>query len=98
MGRDVVFEQVVLAVLVSVLVVVDQAALETKEVVEAMRPGAELLLVTEVPLANERGAVAVVLQQLRQRVAGRSQALVTGATRGAERHLDAHALLVTASQ
>jgi hypothetical protein len=56
--RLIVLEEVVLSVAVGVLPVVDQAALEPEEVVEAVRVRAELRLVAEVPLADEAGGVA----------------------------------------
>jgi hypothetical protein len=66
-----VLEQIVIAGTVGVLVVVDQTALEAEEIVEAVGVGTELRLVAQVPLADKAGAVAVVLEQLRQRAAGR---------------------------
>src|SRR5262245_57255117 len=94
----IVLEQIVFTLLIGVLVIVDQAALEAEEVVEPVGVGAELFLVPEMPLANQRSTVAIVLQQLRQRASGRGQTLLAGGTaRRAERHLDAESLLIAAA-
>src|SRR5688572_3970764 len=78
MGWLIVLEQIVFPLLVGMLVVVDEATLEAEEVVEPMRAGAELLPISQVPLADERRTIAVVLQKLRQRTPRRRQPLVTG--------------------
>ena len=92
--RPLVLEEVGPAGAVGVLVVVDVAALEAEEEVVAVRVGAVLLLVAEMPLAEERRGVAGVLQQLRQRVAGSRQSLFRGRGDAAEGRLDRGALLV----
>ena len=92
--RLLVLEQVGPAGAVGVLVVVDVAALEAEEEVVAVRVGAVLGLVAEVPLAEERRGVAGVLQQLRQRAAGGGQPLFRGGGDAAERRLDREALLI----
>ena len=71
--RPVVFEQIGLSFAGGVLVVVGETALEAEEVIEAVGAGTELRLVAQVPLAHQRGGVAVVLQQLRQRPSGDRQ-------------------------
>ena len=93
----VVLEQVVLAGLIGVLVVVDEPALEAEEVIEPMAIGTELRLVAQVPLADEPGAVAVVLQQLRQCAACGAQPLVGRPTCGTKRILDPVSLLIAAA-
>src|SRR5262245_56965260 len=98
MARLIVLEQIVFALLVGVLIVVDQPALEAEEVVKAVGVWAELFLVSEMPLADQRRSVAVVLEQLRQRAPGRRQPLLAGGTsRRAERHLDPVSLLISAA-
>ena len=49
---------------------VDRAALEPEEVVEAMLVWPELRLPSKMPLADQPGRIAVVLQQPRQRPSG----------------------------
>ena len=74
------------------------AALEPEEVVEPVRVRAELRLVAEVPLADEAGGVAVVLEQLRQRTAGRGQAdSLPGAPAFLSGSLERDALLIAAA-
>jgi len=92
-----VLEQIVLTRPVGVLVVIDQAALESEEVVEPMGVGAELRLVAQMPLADETGAIAVVLEQLRQGAASRRQPLILSHACGAERVLDPRSLLIAAA-
>jgi hypothetical protein len=95
--RLTVLEQIVIAARISVLVVVDEPALEAEEVIEPVTVGTELRLVAQVPLANESRAITVVLQQLWKGAARRSQPLVLRGARGAERILNAISLLVAAA-
>src|SRR4030095_16469429 len=62
-----------------------------------MRVRTELRLVPEVPLPNQRRAVAIVLEQLRQRAAGRAQPLLLRDVGGTDGILDARSLLVAAA-
>ena len=67
--RLVILEQIGLTNTVAVLVKVHEAALETEEVLEAVCARAKGRQEAEMPLPNQRGAITVVLQQLRERVA-----------------------------
>src|SRR5678809_873644 len=94
MCRLVILEQIVITARIGVLVIIDESALESEEGVEPVGNWAVLLLVAQVPLADERRPIAVVLQELRQRAAGRAQSLLARGPRGTKRHLDPHPLLI----
>src|SRR5439155_9813498 len=77
-----------------VAVVVNIARKETRELVEAVGVGAELLFVAEVPLAEHAGGVARVLEHARQRrLASRQAGLLLA---GEDGPLQADALLPAA--
>src|SRR5213078_3471265 len=91
-----ILEEVRLAISAGVHVVVDESALESEEVVEPVRVRALCGRVPEMPLADERGRVAVVLQQLRQRSAGGDQPAFAAGPGARQRRLDRVALLIAA--
>ena len=91
-----VLEEVALAVSSPrVGVEIDEAAQEAEKVVESVRVRAELWFVAQVPLPDESRSVAVVLQQLGQRVARRGKSLFERGPHAAERPLEPYALLVS---
>ncbi len=61
-----------------------------------MRVRAFLLGVPEMPLADQRGRIAAILEQLRQGMTRRSQTLVAGARGVRQRRFDPVALLIAA--
>ena len=91
--RRAVFEEVVCAVRIGVLVIIDEPAQESEEVVEPVRVGLELRAIAEMPLAHQGRRVSGVLQELRQRLAGGWQSASAGGRRG-QRRLEARALIV----
>ena len=97
--RRAVLVEIGLSLLIGVLVVVHQPRQEAPEVVEAVRVRAELRLVAQVPLADESGGVAGVLDQARQRPpGGRQPTLGVGGGGVAHRPLDPRALVVAAAE
>ena len=81
-----------------VLVVVDEAALEPEELVEAMGVRAVLRLPPEMPFPDEGGVVAGAFEQPRQRRRGRGEPALRILLRpDAERRLERVALLVAAA-
>src|SRR5438874_8854992 len=78
-------------------VVIDGAAKEAEELVEAVLERTELGLDSEMPFADEARAVAVVLEQSRQGCAGRPEPARRIGLDRAKRPLDSVTLLILSS-